>query len=351
MLIFAGFLLGAFVLSPLWKDKRYKSLYLIIIFVALVFITGFRSYGYYTDTKVYHAFYQTNAKKSLIDLFLANFDGETKDPFYHFTGSLFAHLGIGFRAWIIIVSMVYYGGFIYVLNRFSKVPFISILGLTALSYVFFTMTGIRQTIAMGICFFAFVKAYDRKLIPFIILVFVAFLYHSSALIFALTYVMINRKLGILHLSLLVVALLMSVLIPGAINAIVRELAWNEDLAAYANTTTGLSVAGYIIQLAIGVASLVISGKDYMKSKEGIALINMVVLGLVFQTFVVRIDNIFRLSMYFSVYGVILLSNATSKQALVSKKDYTASYLIVALAFIAYMLYSGAFANFTMFGGL
>ena len=151
------------------------------------------------------------------------------------------------------------------------------------------------------------------------------------------------------MALLVVAMGMAVLFPGAINTIVRELAWNEDLANYANVTTGLSIFGYVIQLLLAGGSILIAHEYCFTSKEGVALINMAVLGLVFQSFVINIDNIFRLSMYFSVYGVVLVGNALSK--LNDRNTYYVFYTIVCVAFVSYMIYNRAFANFTMFGGI
>lgn len=349
MLIIVGFLVGAFVLSPLWKNEKYKNLYLFLIWAALVFITAYRSYSFYTDTKGYYKFFQMNADKNLGSLFNNILNSEGKDPFYHFCASLFAHMGIGFRGWLVFVSIVYYSGFIYVVKRFSRLPFIAVFGLTSLSYVFFTMTGIRQTLAMGFTFFAFVKAYDKKFIPFLLFTLAGYLFHSSALIFLLAYFLLHRKFGFLQIGLVVGALGLAFLFPSVINTLVERLAWNEDLAAYAEKTTGLSIFGYVIQLAIAGGSILIAQKYCLEDKEGIALINMVVLGLVFQSFVIRIDNIFRLSMYFSVYGVILMSNALTKQT--ERTSYLIAYSVVCAAFLAYMLYSNVFAYFTMFGEL
>ena len=349
MLIIAGFLVGAFILSPLWKNKQYKNLYLFLIWAALIFITGYRSYSFYIDTSAYYKFYKMNANADLSVLLNNVFNGEGKDPFYHFLGSLAAHIGIGFRGWLVIVSIIYYSGFIYVVKRFSQLPFITVFGLTALSYVFFTMTGIRQTMAMGFTFFAFVKAYDKKIIPFLIFTLIGALFHSSALIFILAYFLIHRKWGLLQIVLVAGALLIALLFPSAINTIVKRFAWNEDLAAYADKTTGLSIFGYIIQFVLAAGSIFIAYKYCFEDKEGVALMNMVVLGLVFQSFVIRIDNIFRLSMYFSVYGLILVSNALTKQK--EQKSYILAYSVVCAAFIAYMLYSGAYTYFTMFGGI
>lgn len=346
MLIIAGFLIGAFLLSPLWKNEKYKNLYLCIIWAALVFITAYRSYSFYTDTKGYYNFYIMNADRVLSSLWENVIAQEGKDPFYHFFASLFAHIGIGFRGWLVFVSVVYYSGFIYVVKRFSKLPFISVLGLIALSYVFFTMTGIRQTIAMGFTFFAFVKAYDKKFVPFLIFTLAGTLFHSSALIFILAYFLMHRKLGMVQVVLLIGALGVALFAPELVNTIIEQLAWNEELALYAETTTGLSIFGYLVQFMLAVGSIFIAYKYCVKDKEGIALMNMVVLGLIFQSFVIQIDNIFRMSMYFSVYGLVLVSNAVTKQK--DEKSYVIAYSVVCVAFIAYMLYAGAYNHFTMF---
>ena len=84
MLIIGAFLIGAFALSPLWKSERYKKLYLILIWVALIFITGYRSYSFYIDTSAYHKYYQMNAGKDLGALFSNVLRQQGKDPFYHF---------------------------------------------------------------------------------------------------------------------------------------------------------------------------------------------------------------------------------------------------------------------------
>ena len=349
MLIIGVFLVGAFALSPLWKDEKYKNLYLILIWAALVFITAYRSYSFYIDTRTYYKYYNENARESLNVLFNDFLQQKGKDPFYHFLGSLAAHIGIGFRGWLVIVSLIYYSGFIYVVKRFSRLPFISVLGLTALSYVFFTMTGIRQTMAMGFTFFAFVKAYDKKFIPFLIFTLIGALFHSSALIFILAYFLIHRKFGVLQIVLIVGAMATALLFPSAINMIVRRFAWNEDLAAYSETTTGLSIVGYLIQFVIAAGSIFIAHKYCLENKEGVALMNMVILGLVFQSFVIQIDNIFRMSMYFSVYGLILVSNAVTQQK--ETRSRVIAYSVVCFAFIGYMLYSRMYSGFTMFGGL
>ena len=78
-------------------------------------------------------------------------------------------------------------------------------------------------------------------------------------------------------------------------------------------------------------------------------LNALFLGLVFQAFVINIDNIFRLSMYFSVCGAITIPEAISLQKRGNNKKI--SYLLVGGVLLLYMVRSSRFSGFTMFGGI
>ena len=349
MAIILGTIAVLFAFSQVFAHSEKKDkIYLCIVWLLLVFITAFRSIDFYIDTKGYEDFYENFSKMSVKLRYYSLFVAKEKDPMYHFLSGTLGSFGLSFRGWLVVVSIIYYTGFIYALNRFSQVPFLTALGLICMSYVFFTMTGIRQTIAMGFCFFAFVKAYDRKFIPFLIFVGLGYLFHSSCLIFILAYFLINRKFGMIQVLLLVTSLMIAFLFPTAINQIVKTLAWSDDMQKYAETSTGLSIFGYAVQLGIAAICLVLQREYCLKDKEGIALLNMVVLGLLFQIFAIRIDNIFRMSMYFSVYGMFMLANVVSKFE--DDKNYWWAYLLVCGVFLAYMLRAGAYADFSLFGG-
>ena len=66
----------------------------------------------------------------------------------------------------------------YASNKRYAVYFYFTIGLFA-----FSMAGLRQALAMSICLFAYEAARRRKIIPFLLLVGVAYLLHKSALFF------------------------------------------------------------------------------------------------------------------------------------------------------------------------
>ncbi len=349
MAIILGVIAILFGFSQVFAHSEKKDkIYLWIVWAVLVFVTAFRSIGFYTDTKVYKELYETYSEMSLKLRYYTIFKINGKDPIYHFISSTLGSLGLPFRGWLAVISVVYYTGFIYVLKRFSQVPFLTTLGLICMSYVFFTMTGIRQTMAMGFCFFAFVKAYDRKPIQFLVFVLLGYLFHSSCLIFLLVYFVINRKFGLIQIVLIVASVTLAFVFPTAINRLVEALAWNDDIQKYAETSTGLSIFGYVVQLGIAVICLVLQREYCLEDKEGVALLNMVVLGLVFQIFAIRIDNIFRMSMYFSVYGMFALANVVSKFD--DDKNYWWAYGLTCAVFLAYMIYARSYTGLSLFGG-
>lgn len=349
MAIILGMIAVLFGFSQVFahSEKRDKT-YLWIVWGVLVFVTAFRSIGFYTDTKGYKEFYEMYAEYSLKVRTYVLFKTNHKDPVYHFISGTLGSLGFPFRGWLVIVSVIYYTGFICVLKRFSQIPFLTTLGLICMSYVFFTMTGVRQTMAMGFCFFAFIKAYDRKPIQFLIFVLLGYLFHSSSLIFAVVYFVINRKIGLIQIALLIASVTLAFVFPTAINRLVETLAWNDDMQKYAETSTGLSIFGYVVQLGIAGICLVLQREYCLEDKEGIALLNMIVLGLLFQIFAIRIDNIFRMSMYFSVYGMFMLANVVSKFD--KESNYWWAYWLVFAVFMVYMLRAMSYSGFSLFGG-
>ena len=349
MAIILGTIAALFGFSHLFAHSRKKDrIYLWIVWILLVFITAYRSIGFYTDTKAYKEFYEKYADLSFKARYYNIFKIDKKDPMYHLISGTLGSWGLPFRGWLLIISVLYYTGFICVLRRFSQIPFLTTLGLICMSYVFFTTTGIRQTMAMGFCFFAFIKAYDRKPLLFALFVFLGYLFHSSCLIFVLVYFLINRKFGAIQILLLVASVTLAFVFPGAINQIVETLAWNDEVEKYAKVTTGLSIFGYVVQLAIAAICVVLQREYCLEDKEGLAFLNMMVLGLVFQIFAIRIDNIFRMSMYFSVYGMFAIANVVSKFE--DDKNYWWAYWLVFAVFLAYMLYARSYTGFSLFGG-
>lgn len=347
MEIILGYLLFCLVISA-GSGKRAK-ISAFLIFVAGVFINGFRSVSFAIDNPGYVSYFAYNSKFTLSESWAAVTKQIGKDPFYYFVGNLFSKMGFSYRGWFVFIAVVYMGGFCYLMYKYSKNYFLSLLFLVSQTYFYFSMSGLRQTLAMGICFFAFDFAYRKKLIPFLLCVLLAAAFHSSALIFLLLYPMKNMRIGPKQGVLVFVGLGLAMFAPRAINQLIETLAWSDSMADYAAVTTGLSSSGFIIQMFVLAFCIYFMGFDKEGEKARRPWLNAMFLGLFFQAFVINIDNMFRISMYFSVYGAIAIPEAISLQKDLRNKRIL--YWAVIALLLLYMMRSSRWSEFTMFGGI
>ena len=344
MTIIIGYLLFCFIVS--YYSKTYPKVTAFLIFLVGTFISGYRSVTYTVDNIAYVQYFQNESFKTLQESW-DNVIGQIgKDSFYYFTGNVFSKIGFSYRGWFVLIAAVFMGGFCYLMYRYSKNYFMSMLFMISLSYYYFSMSGLRQALALGICCFAFAMAKDRKLIPFLILVFVASLFHSSALIFLPMYLIKSQKIGYKQWLLVVVALIIAYVSPRTINKLVILLGWNDNIANYGYITTGLSIFGFVIQIAIIVFSAYFMKKERLSLDVNQALVNAMFVGAAIQAFVINIDGIFRMSMYFSIYGAFAVTEAIDSQ---KESNRRILYLLVTFILIVYMLRAGNYRYFTMFG--
>lgn len=346
MVIILSYLVISFLL--IYGNKKYPKINIAIIFILGVLINGFRSVTFTGDNIVYVQYFVNNSKLSLAESWSRVLSQYDKDPFYYFLGNVFSKLGFTYRGWFVFIAIVYLGGFFYIVSKYSRDYFVSLLFLISQSYFYFSMTGLRQTLAMGVCFFAFDYAMRKKLVPFLLLVFLAAMFHSSAWVFIVFYPLKNMKFGWRQVGAILIAVMMSIFFSGSINRFISLLAWSDTLAGYSEVTTGLSISGFVIQLFIILLYIYSIGMQEINEISYRPYINILFLGLFFQTFVINIDNIFRMSMYFSVYGALTIPEAIVLQP---DKRRMIVYAVVVIALLLWLLRSGRFDNLTLFGGL
>lgn len=346
MLVIVGYLLFVFGVSQ--GRKYYPKMCAFLIFIVGALISGFRSLSYTGDNIAYAQYYVINSAKSLAESWYDVVHQIGKDPFYYFVGNLFSKMGFSYRGWFVFIAIVYMAGFCYIMYKHSDNYFFSILFMISLSYYYFSMTGLRQTLAFGICFFAFEMIYKKKRIMFILLVILASMFHSSALIFLIIYICANIPISCKQWIMTGVALIIAYVTPNFINNVVSRLAWNENIENYANVTSGLSVFGFAIQVSILLFINYFIKNDFENERYYRPLINTMFIGAIIQAFAVNIDNIFRMSMYFSVYGAYAVTSVIERQNGTFKRIL---YMIIGMVMIMYMLRAGNYKYFSLFGGM
>lgn len=196
-LIVLGALAAGGVRADSVKYDMQRKWYITFTCGILSLQSGLRSYSVGADTYAYYLMFNQvkltpwkTVLERLQNYYLYGNTMELKDPGYELVEKTFQLTGLGYRAWLIFIALMFFSAFGYYLykntSRVSDSCFAFVLYLL-LFYGFYSVTGLRQTLAMACCLWAFEMVKRRKLLWFLTLVLLGSLVHKSALLFIPSY--------------------------------------------------------------------------------------------------------------------------------------------------------------------
>ena len=171
--------------SPIGRKKL-----LIYAGILLILQSGLRNFAVGADTYGYYeSFLDTTSKtwEELIYIFQNAYGDEyTKDPGFLIFEKAFSCIFPDFRCFLILIISMFIHALFRLVYRFEvsmKGILISVALYLSLFYSFFSITGIRQTIATAIALYCVPYALDRKKIKFFLTIGIAATIHKSVLLF------------------------------------------------------------------------------------------------------------------------------------------------------------------------
>lgn len=170
------------------RQKRKKLL--IIVGTIIVLVSGLRNLAVGADTYQYYLSFldvQTTPWNQILEDFQDYFIyGIGKDPGYSLLVKLFQSVLPDFRCFLFAVIITFCYALLKLMYRFNvplKGIILSYLLYEALFYAFFSITGIRQTIATTVSLLVVPYALNRKAIKFVLPLLLFSLVHKSLLLF------------------------------------------------------------------------------------------------------------------------------------------------------------------------
>lgn len=217
----------------------------------------------------------------------------------------------------------------YVIYKRSNNTYMSIVILLGLPSFFIIYSGLRQAIAIGICFLALSFIQDKKLVKFLVAVIIAGLFHSSAFIFLIAYPLYYIKLSynarLLSVLVLPVIYLLKNVLFNIFSKLFKDNAGVEETGA---------LTLFLVFCLVYVFCIVL----YNGSKKQNGLMNLFFFACCCQAFGSVYNTAIRVGYYFMVALTLLLSDSMQK-AKVEEKERSLISLVVYVAFIAFGLYS------------
>ena len=152
-----------------------RPVFLVLLILVLLVMSGLRSETVGMDTQRYYASFNDFLAMDREEA--AEFISTQKDAGYYWFSWAFGKVIPDVHVWFMFVSAVYLIGIALVCYWESPDYAFSMLYMYTMGMFFFSMTGLRQALAMGIALTSYAFLAKRQFIPFVIIVGVASIFH------------------------------------------------------------------------------------------------------------------------------------------------------------------------------
>lgn len=172
------------------ESKNLLTLFMVIISIQMILILGLRDQSIGRDTISYFKRFNKYGQYSIQEIFL----DENQEIGFSLLIKAVRFFTGDYQWFLVIVSMLSIIPIMITITKCSKKPFLSVLLFIALDYFSFMFSGMRQGIAYGLCFSSYLMIRDKKFFKFLVVVFLATLFHKSAYLFIPAYFIANTKI-------------------------------------------------------------------------------------------------------------------------------------------------------------
>ncbi len=180
-----------------------SNLFFTVITLSLTLFYGLRSDSVGSDTAGYISMFINDGSVSVSNIW--TYMWVQKSPGYVFSEWIFYNIIPIPQLWLIATSLWFFKCLEIFIKKNTDRPiwayflFFTIFGT-------FQMTGMRQGVAMGFLLLAYEEIKRRHLVKYLVLIYIAFLFHQTALVFLPMYWFAMRKVRLWDVLLLIFAI-------------------------------------------------------------------------------------------------------------------------------------------------
>lgn len=220
--------------------------------------------------------------------------------------------------------------FAVLVKRYSRNEFLSFIIFLGLPMFLIAYSGLRQSIAIGITMYSFKFIIDKKLIKFILTVFLASSFHYSSILFLSAYPVFHLKMNryIRSASVLVIPLFV----------VFRFSLFNIFSRLLKQGASVDNNASFTLLLVFTLIYILLQFFAY-KNNESIGFSNLFYIACLVQALASVNSIVLRVGYYFMPYLCIALPNLIVRRKKLSVVEYRAWFTIVVICFSVFGLYS------------
>lgn len=310
------------------KEKKYKdSIFLILVFLILFILVGSREMTRGNDTMEYIRIFKECGIKG-ISFFNYN-------TYYERGYLLFNILVFQFfdkpRIFLYILSFIFNYSVYKFIKDNSKNYLASVLMYITLLFFYQSMSMMRQFFSLSIVLLSFRLVKNRKLFLYIIMIFIASLFHSTAWLALLIYPMYYLKYTRKRVAIIII---FSFIVFIGINEVYPLVSSLLNRSTYYSSMIGNKNFGNFISTLIYLVIYVFSMhviKNGSIEKNGFYLYSFIFTMAIF-LISINMAVLSRASQYFSILSIVALPNLIEENVTKNKLFYN---MIIFFCFFAY----------------
>ena len=311
-------LLEGIIIFYYGKSNKNKNIYLILVFFQLFFVSAFRSPEIGVDTSMYYSFF--SGLNYLSEYHIWNI--------YFEKGYILFNIIVNFifnfnQSIIMITSLIILILITLFIKNNSRNLWLSVYFFITLMFFYNSINILRQFIAMAIVINSIYFVRKQKLVPFLLLIGLAYSFHTSALIFIIVYFFARMKFTLKKVLYSIFFAIGSffVLFP-IIQWVMLKLPRYSGYTKFFQSYELGNIINTLIYASILILSLIVNyykkpilnnigtNLDYKRSNENI--FTFIILTATILSFLsIRMSILGRIVDYFSLFSIVFIPNVIS----------------------------------------
>lgn len=281
--------------------KNGRKIFCVVSGICYFLIAGLRSWKVGGDSFNYVRIFEFLASEKL----KVAFNFSEKDFFFYALLSILGKVTSNYTILFLLVAGFFTISVWLFIYKYSKDPMLSIVVLLSMNLYQFSLTGMRQTLAISFGMWAIMALNENKIKKAILYIILGSLFHKSLLIFLLIIFIRKIKFNIGGSKISILILVLCFLFRGIIAKIlityISERGYDIDV-----NTNGLAMTFVIFVLYI-ISTIFI--KEYVECDKKRYLQYDIAFCAVFFQMLVPVQNIFfRIAFYFLMIYIVLIPN-------------------------------------------
>ena len=322
-----------FVLCNEEHVKKEKA-YLMICFVVMILLRSFFNPDY-SDNYFYNIGFSEYRTMSFMDVLEDNAPSLKAETGYRVFCKLLTYVTSEWGVCYFFISFIIFGSYYMTVKRYSTMYWLSVLLIMTGPFIQ-SLFVLRQYMALGMILLSYPFILEKRIIPYLLLCFIAISFHQTAAVFLPTYFLYNMRrtktvYEVLFLLFIVLYYCFSFFLELAASFAIETASYNDDLIEY-NSEEGTNNKMALLLVTMLLLRIRIMKEEFFKEGINKLLSLIMIMGTLISVVGIGFIATGRLNMFYA--GIEFLYVPNTFQYVLKKQHRT----IMGIGYFIFMLY-------------